>query len=138
MRNDTRAVEIRHIIQELASLRGGESVEITTTRWPRFGPAEPGTNYRVQKQRFAVQQIAESFEVPDGGDEIVIRLTGALEEPQARDDLLDQLNSFFTDESMKEHWDLRTRIKNGGPDKPTYEFTVLSHLPAATTPVDLM
>ncbi len=131
MRNDTRAVQVRQIVQELASLPGGMAVEITAKKLPRFGPADLDSPYQVSTRVFTVQEIPESVSVPHDTDEVIIRLRGALGEPKAKAGLVDELHTFFSSPDLQDQWDLRTHFKNGSDPRPAYELTVFSHVPPA-------
>src|SRR5687767_4945684 len=52
MNADPESHDAAEIIRGLSSLPGGISVEVTSKRFPRLGPAEPGTGYVQQEQSF--------------------------------------------------------------------------------------
>jgi hypothetical protein len=132
MRNDTRSLQVRHIVQELSALPGGLAVDIVSKKLPRFGPADSESFYQVNTSTFPVGQVPDSVNVPPDTDEIIIRLHGSLERSQARDELVDELYSFFSSPDYHDNWDVRTHFKNGGAARSGYELTVFSNVPPAT------
>ena len=126
MQHETRVVQVRQIMQGLASLPGGGNVDVISRKFPRVGPAEPGTPYQVSTQSFPVQEIPAAPTLSQDTDEVIIRLSGTLDEPQKRDSLVDQLHALFGKPELRSKWDVRTSFRTNGYPQLTYELTIIS------------
>jgi hypothetical protein len=127
MINDTRANQVRQIVKDLASLPGGQRVDISFRKYPRFGPAEPGTPFMASTRSFDVHQVPEAAAVPSDAEDVTICLRGSLGGTLHRDLLVDELEALFEQAHLHEGWDVRVNFRQNEDRLPLYELTVSSH-----------
>ena len=77
MRNDTREQQIQQIIERLAGLPGGRSVDVISRRLPRTRPDHQAC-FESRQRSFAIRELPPSIAVPVDVEEVIIRLRGQL------------------------------------------------------------
>ena len=108
MYTDPQSHEAAEIIRGLSSLPGGISVQVTAKRFPRRGPAEPGTGYVQQEQSFDLHHLPDDLPIPQGMDEIVITAEGALDGDVSTLGLLTHVNGVLGSVTTHTCWEART------------------------------
>jgi len=108
MNADPQSHDAAEIIRGLSSLPGGISVEVTSKRFPRLGPAEPGTGYVQEEQSFDLHHLPDDLPIPNGMDEIVITMQGTLDGEDSTLSLLTRVNSVLGSVSTNTCWEART------------------------------
>jgi hypothetical protein len=132
MKNDTRENQAQQIVHQLASLPGGQSLDVIEKKLPRIGPAETGSGYHVSTRSFTVRELPQALSIPSDSEEVIIRLHGSLDQGQVKDSLVSQLHSFFKARELHESWDVRAHFRKGRESAPEYELTVFSQTKPAT------
>ena len=112
MTMDAHSDDAAQIIRGLTTLPGGISVQVIAKRFPRLGPAEPGTGYMQKQQCFELKQLPADLPIPPGMDEILITMEGALDQAQSTLHLLAQVNDLLGAVSTTTCWDARTFFGN--------------------------
>jgi hypothetical protein len=110
MFNGNRSNQVKQIVSALASLPGSMAVNITSRKFPRLGPAEPGSGYEESQWSFPVSQLPEALAVPSDSEEIVITVQGSLPAPGTRDELVARLDSLLGPSGVGDQWDVRTHF----------------------------
>ena len=110
MHTDPQSHDAAEIIRGLSSLPGGISVQVTAKRFPRRGPAEPGTGYQQQEQSFDLHHLPDELPIPQGMDEILITMQGALDgdDDDATLGLLTRVNFVLGSATTSTCWEART------------------------------
>jgi hypothetical protein len=126
MNADPQSHDAAEIIRGLSCLPGGIDVRLTAKRFPRRGPAEPGTGYMQQEQSFDPHHLPEQLAIPFGMDEIVITMRGELDQAQSTVALLQQLNDLLGAVGSEEPWDYRTFFQHAIGSAPAYQVTVFT------------
>ena len=109
---DPQCDDAARIIRGLTTLPGGVSVEVLATKFPRLGPAEPGTGYQQEKQSFELDRLPDRLPIPSGMDEIVIMMQGAMAGADASLKLLAQVNDLLGSVQTNMCWESRTYFGN--------------------------
>jgi hypothetical protein len=136
MRNDTRVEQIQQILQRLASLPGGEAVDVISKRLPSHGPAETECSYHAMARSFSVGEVPQSLSIPSGTEEVTIRLRGRLPGDTAQDAIVEDLRTFLAESELHENWDVRSHFRNA-LDPASFELTLLTHQgPGFSPPAD--
>jgi hypothetical protein len=133
MRNDTREKQAQQIVHQLASLPGGQSLDVISRKLPHLGPADAGSSYQVSKRSFAVCELPQTLPIPSDSEEVIIRLRGLLADGQVKGSLVSDLHDFFNASDLNEGWEVRAHLKKGRNDAPEYELTVFSQTRPATS-----
>lgn len=128
MYTDPQSHDAAEIIRGLSSLPGGISVQVTAKRFPRRGPAEPGTGYVQQEQSFDLHHLPDHLPIPQGMDEIVITMQGALEGEASTLGLLTNVNGVL--ESVPTHtcWEARTFLAPAQTHPRPYKINLFTEL----------
>lgn len=122
--SQTRSDEVSRIVQALATLPGSLAMNVVARKYPRFGPGEPGRGFQQQSRSFGTDEVPEGLGLPADVEEVIITLKGTLPEPQAKDELVDQINEFFSDPDVAAYWDIRARFTQPNADYSQYELTI--------------
>ncbi len=123
MNGDIRSSEAQKIIQLLAELPGSTEINVTSKKFPRFGPHVTGTIYEERTCSFAAHQLPERLEVPADAEEVHITVHGALT-ADAPADLLGKLNEHFLETGMSSAWGVRSYMRPPQQDRRPYELRV--------------
>jgi hypothetical protein len=119
--------EVSRIVQVLASLPGSMAMNVISRKFPRLGPAEPGTTYQEETKSFASDSIPDGLRVPADVEEVVITLQGTLPQANARNELVNQLNEFFDTSEIAGGWDVRAKFSVQPTDGHAYELTIFKN-----------
>ena len=129
MNADPQSHDAAEIIRGLSTLPGGISVQVTARRFPRRGPAEPGTGYLQEEQSFDLHDLPAELPIPGGMDEIVITMQGALpESEESTVGLLTQVNSLLGAVQTNACWDSRTFFGNAMNRPRPYKINLFAEM----------
>jgi hypothetical protein len=128
MTMDANCDDAAQIIRGLTTLPGGISVQVIAKRFPRLGPAEPGTGYMQKQQCFELNHLPDDLPIPPGMDEILITMEGALDQAQSTLNLLSQVNDFLGAVSTTTCWDARTFFGNPMESPRSYRIELFPDL----------
>ena len=126
MNGDTRSNQAFQIVQALADLPGSQAINITTRRFPRFGPDPVGQMYQETTQLISVDQLPGALNVPADAEEVQIVLQGATEDAPLPSDLVAKLNEFFAESDIAGRWNVRAEVHRNGQAKQNYQLRVFS------------
>jgi hypothetical protein len=124
MRNDTREQQIQQIIERLAGLPGGRSVDVISKRLPRMR-ADQQACYESRRRSFAVKELPRSIAVPIDVEEVIIRLRGQLAEQHGHQTLAGEMSQFLQEMELLDKWDVRTHVTHGEVEAD-FELTLLT------------
>jgi hypothetical protein len=128
MNADPQSHDAAEIIRGLSSLPGGISVQVTSKRFPRRGPAEPGTGFMQQEQSFDLHHLPDDLPIPGGMDEIIITMQGALDVEDSTLGLLTRVNSVLGSVSTSTCWEARTFLGATHVQPRPYKINLFTEL----------
>jgi len=128
--------QVSHIVNALGGLAGSSDISIVARRYPRIGPAESGVGFEEKAFRFSTAAIPQELPVSADIDEVVIRVDGALTQPDQAHALRQRVSDLVTDEEMADSWDVRSHFRDA-PSRQEYQFTVFTNYVPRGGPVDL-
>jgi hypothetical protein len=128
--------QVSQIVQTLVGLEGSSDISIISRRYPRIGPAEPGTGFEEQTAHFHAGQVPADMPIPADMDEIVIRVDGSLSQPDLASELRKRVDDFVGESEIGKNWDVRSRFRDA-QSKRDYQFTVFTNFVPQGGTVDL-
>jgi hypothetical protein len=129
-------VQVSQIVQTLVGLEGSSEISIVSRRYPRVGPAEPGSGFEEQTAHFPISQIPADMPIPAQIDEVVIRVDGSLSQPDRANELRKRVHDFVDETGIGKNWDVRSRFRDV-QSKRDYQFTVFTNYVPQGGTVDL-
>lgn len=124
MTYDTRADQADRIVHALAELPGSMLINITSKKFPRFGPASFGSTYEEKTRLIRVDSVPAKLEVPADAEEVSITLQGSLNEPANQADLVAKLHTLFHDSGIGAQWNVRAEIQEPREQQRPYQLKV--------------
>lgn len=129
MNAETRSQQATRILRALAAMPGSRSLNVTSRKFSRLGPAEPGTSYEECTRSFRADGIPmKRLSIPSDVEEVVITLQGALPTLCNRDRVLRELRQTIGE--LQDTWEARARFARSS-DAPAYEVTVFTDVHGA-------
>ena len=108
MNADPRSNDAAEIIRGLTGLPGAISVQVIAKKFPRMGPAEPGTGYMQEERSFELDRLPDALPIPTAMDEIVITMQGALDDAEETIGLLSRVSGLLSTAHTSVCWESRT------------------------------
>lgn len=130
MSRSQQSDQVTELVRRLSEIPGSGKFSITVKQYPRFGPAESGSGYQKQVWSFQVQEGRADLNVPEGADEVIVSLQGAMPPDGTRSELLSRLSRLVNSVGSGTEWDyrFRTRGEAGALDYQIDVFTAV-HAP---------
>jgi hypothetical protein len=129
MMTDAKSVEAALILRSLSSLPGAACAEETAKRFPRRGPAEPGTGYVQEERSFDLNGLPDNLHMPEGMDEIDITVQGALGSEELKLELLLRVNTLLGSVPANSHWAVRTFLGSPVEAPRPYKINLFTEMP---------
>ena len=122
---DPKTHEVQRLVDALTGVPGETGLEVLTRRFPRLGPAEPGTGYRESVSAFE-KGAAGRLDMSDV-DEVVIKIHGRVDPSAGWGSVRDMIDNAMDAAGVESGWEVRARFDAADADSRAYEAVVFTN-----------